>query len=174
MAKARPDPDLRYFSNAKALASARQPSRRSSYLKFQDYPVALACRAEAPTARRLVGEVGLEPTKAKPADLQSAPFAARDTPPHAVSGELGEPPNTPRQAGIPAGRFYGEGSGECQPEKAPWLRVVAGSPANCLAFEAVTQASVVDLKFLRFCRAFTGARSAKVAAGFAFDRAPAL
>ena len=29
----------------------------------------------------LVGEVGLEPTKAKPADLQSAPFAARDTPP---------------------------------------------------------------------------------------------
>ena len=30
----------------------------------------------------MVGEVGLEPTKAKPADLQSAPFAARDTPPH--------------------------------------------------------------------------------------------
>src|SRR5271155_2530229 len=29
----------------------------------------------------VVGEVGLEPTKAKPADLQSAPFAARDTPP---------------------------------------------------------------------------------------------
>src|SRR5262249_32217187 len=29
----------------------------------------------------LVGEVGLEPTKAKQADLQSAPFAARDTPP---------------------------------------------------------------------------------------------
>src|SRR5215510_12417434 len=29
----------------------------------------------------MVGEVGLEPTKAKPADLQSAPFAARDTPP---------------------------------------------------------------------------------------------
>jgi hypothetical protein len=28
-----------------------------------------------------VGEVGLEPTKAAPADLQSAPFAARDTPP---------------------------------------------------------------------------------------------
>ena len=28
-----------------------------------------------------MGEVGLEPTKAKPADLQSAPFAARDTPP---------------------------------------------------------------------------------------------
>ncbi len=30
----------------------------------------------------MVGEVGLEPTKAKPADLQSAPFAARDTPPN--------------------------------------------------------------------------------------------
>src|SRR4051812_44010395 len=29
----------------------------------------------------MVGEVGLEPTKAKPADLQSAPFAARDIPP---------------------------------------------------------------------------------------------
>ena len=31
--------------------------------------------------KRMVGEVGLEPTKATPADLQSAPFAARDTPP---------------------------------------------------------------------------------------------
>jgi hypothetical protein len=30
---------------------------------------------------RLVGEAGLEPAKAKPADLQSAPFAARDIPP---------------------------------------------------------------------------------------------
>jgi hypothetical protein len=43
--------------------------------------------------RRLVGEVGLEPTKAKPADLQSAPFAARDIPPlavepHGISGKL--------------------------------------------------------------------------------------
>jgi hypothetical protein len=28
-----------------------------------------------------VGRVGLEPTKAEPADLQSAPFAARDTDP---------------------------------------------------------------------------------------------
>jgi hypothetical protein len=28
-----------------------------------------------------VGEAGLEPAKAKPADLQSAPFAARDIPP---------------------------------------------------------------------------------------------
>jgi hypothetical protein len=30
-----------------------------------------------------VGRVGLEPTKAEPADLQSAPFAARDTDPSA-------------------------------------------------------------------------------------------
>ena len=29
----------------------------------------------------MVGEVGLEPTKPKTADLQSAPFAARDIPP---------------------------------------------------------------------------------------------
>ncbi len=28
-----------------------------------------------------MGEAGLEPAKAKPADLQSAPFAARDIPP---------------------------------------------------------------------------------------------
>jgi hypothetical protein len=39
----------------------------------------------APSQRRLVGEVGLEPTKAKPADLQSAPFAARDTPPSSAA-----------------------------------------------------------------------------------------
>jgi hypothetical protein len=44
--------------------------------------------AAAPNARRLVGEVGLEPTKAKPADLQSAPFAARDTPPNLASGRM--------------------------------------------------------------------------------------
>jgi hypothetical protein len=36
----------------------------------------------------LVGEVGLEPTKAKPADLQSAPFAARDTPPNPASARM--------------------------------------------------------------------------------------
>jgi hypothetical protein len=30
----------------------------------------------------MVGEVGLEPTKLKAADLQSAPFATRDTPPY--------------------------------------------------------------------------------------------
>jgi hypothetical protein len=31
--------------------------------------------------KAMVGEAGLEPAKAKPADLQSAPFAARDIPP---------------------------------------------------------------------------------------------
>ena len=36
----------------------------------------------------VVGEVGLEPTKAKPADLQSAPFAARDTPPNLASARM--------------------------------------------------------------------------------------
>ena len=41
-----------------------------------------ACRAvRSRSERRLVGEAGLEPAKAKPADLQSAPFASRDTPP---------------------------------------------------------------------------------------------
>src|SRR5947207_3408669 len=44
----------------------------------------------------VVGEVGLEPTKAKPADLQSAPFATRDIPPlavepHGISGKLQAP-----------------------------------------------------------------------------------
>ena len=41
----------------------------------------------------MVGEAGLEPAKAKPADLQSAPFAARDIPPlalepHGISGKM--------------------------------------------------------------------------------------
>src|SRR5215472_3702359 len=44
----------------------------------------LACVVRDP----VVGEVGLEPTKAKPADLQSAPFAARDTPPNLASGRI--------------------------------------------------------------------------------------
>src|ERR1700761_5677729 len=40
----------------------------------------------------VVGEVGLEPTKAMPADLQSAPFAARDIPPCAPSRNSASPP----------------------------------------------------------------------------------
>ena len=35
----------------------------------------------------MVGEVGLEPTKHYAADLQSAPFAARDIPPKPVKCE---------------------------------------------------------------------------------------
>ena len=50
-----------------------------------------------------MGEVGLEPTKAKPADLQSAPFAARDTPP-----SLGSAPRTktPRETRGAIGAGY--------------------------------------------------------------------
>src|SRR4051812_1749697 len=47
-----------------------------------------ACRSipYAILAAWMVGEVGLEPTKAKPADLQSAPFATRDIPPSRARG----------------------------------------------------------------------------------------
>src|SRR4051794_9731441 len=67
----------------------------------------------------MVGEAGLEPAKAKPADLQSAPFAARDTPPlavepHGISGKLQE---IRVASGTPAGGCYGDGWLECQPEK---------------------------------------------------------
>src|SRR5437660_6521181 len=54
----------------------------------------------------LVGEVGLEPTKAKPADLQSAPFAARDTPPNLASAWMRG-----------SSRGYGEHVGRCQPRR---------------------------------------------------------
>src|SRR5438270_8565544 len=43
------------------------------------YPATPVLRSRS--SDHLVGEVGLEPTKAAPADLQSAPFAARDIPP---------------------------------------------------------------------------------------------
>ena len=42
----------------------------------------------------MVGEVGLEPTKLKAADLQSAPFAARDTPPYFCNENRGLNPTT--------------------------------------------------------------------------------
>ncbi len=42
------------------------------------------------TVAGMVGEVGLEPTKHYAADLQSAPFAARDIPPFRLpSGRVG-------------------------------------------------------------------------------------
>jgi hypothetical protein len=56
----------------------RPPSLKLRRAAFAASPGSPAVAAQR---RRLVGEVGLEPTKAKPADLQSAPFAARDTPP---------------------------------------------------------------------------------------------
>ena len=57
----------------------------------------------------LVGEVGLEPTKAKPADLQSAPFAARDTPPD---------PSAPTNAHSPRSESRGrKGPGEPGPDR---------------------------------------------------------
>src|SRR4029079_7894135 len=77
----------------------------------------------------MVGEVGLEPTKAKPADLQSAPFAARDTPPlavepHGISGNL-------QAIRLPAehlaGRCYGDAPHGCQPEK-PGARFAGHDP----------------------------------------------
>ena len=62
----------------------------------------------------VVGEVGLEPTKAKPADLQSAPFAARDTPPQRVD----EPSSVCAiGAGTSVPAVYGDGGFPCQPRR---------------------------------------------------------
>ena len=73
------------------------------------------------SGRRLVGEAGLEPAKAKPADLQSAPFAARDIPPlavepHGISGKLQAFGLTAER---PQGRCYGDGVAGCQPPSIP-------------------------------------------------------
>src|SRR5262245_48261924 len=66
----------------------------------------------------MVGEVGLEPTKAKPADLQSAPFAARDTPPPSKRALF--------RAHIRlAGRVYEERPTWCQPRLGCSLRTKA-------------------------------------------------
>src|SRR5438552_2716606 len=50
----------------------------------------LGSPAEARCTGKVVGEAGLEPAKAKPADLQSAPFAARDIPPAPDVGQSPE------------------------------------------------------------------------------------
>src|SRR3984957_6247909 len=61
----------------------------------------------------MVGEVGLEPTKAKPADLQSAPFAARDTPP--------DPSARAADEKAPANRGQVEGALSCgEPRPVNW------------------------------------------------------
>ena len=65
-------------------------------------------RAGRMTVAGMVGEVGLEPTKHYAADLQSAPFAARDIPPFRLpSGRVGYAAMTcPCQQGEGAdGRF---------------------------------------------------------------------
>src|SRR3569833_1917669 len=63
-------------------------------------------------AAQVVGEVGLEPTKAKPADLQSAPFATRDTLPvpeePLATGHTNQPRRPEREA------VYGDATGLCQ------------------------------------------------------------
>src|ERR1700742_1885322 len=51
--------------------------------------------------RKVVGEVGLEPTKLKAADLQSAPFATRDTPPIFNNENRGLNPATGWRYGFP-------------------------------------------------------------------------
>ena len=65
----------------------------------------------------LVGEVGLEPTKAKPADLQSAPFAARDTPPDPSARRRGR--KGPGEPGPLRGGLILRGALPCQPKKRP-------------------------------------------------------
>ena len=65
----------------------------------------------------MVGEVGLEPTKAKPADLQSAPFAARDIPPNRRWICLSQTPASPGLARAQIGALYARDGKACQREK---------------------------------------------------------
>ena len=68
----------------------------------------------------MVGEVGLEPTKHYAADLQSAPFAARDIPPNTVSS----PPEVVQRHlhNMSVRRAYGVKSFFCQHKAEPILR----------------------------------------------------
>ena len=54
----------------------------------------MAVAIRRPDGLGMVGEVGLEPTKLKAADLQSAPFATRDTPPYFYNENRGLNPVT--------------------------------------------------------------------------------
>ncbi len=63
----------------------------------------------------MVGEAGLEPAKAKPADLQSAPFAARDIPP--PRGFTPTQEKAPREHGANPWGAYGDSAPDCQPKK---------------------------------------------------------
>ena len=84
------------YTRAREVPHASPPSPRLRRLPSRS----AGLPAAAPQARRLVGEVGLEPTKAKPADLQSAPFAARDTPPLVVARIRFDDGSDCRPAGI--------------------------------------------------------------------------
>ena len=70
----------------------------------------------------MVGEVGLEPTKAKPADLQSAPFAARDTPPNLASPRMR---GSGRVMGSALGGVNRATSARASAEKAPDILILA-------------------------------------------------
>src|SRR5712671_6680024 len=92
-------------------AVAAAPARLRPWAEFTIgpaiWPDPLGGQPCAASQRRLVGEAGLEPAKAKPADLQSAPFAARDIPPlalepHGISGKLQAPGEKPA-GGLRAG-----------------------------------------------------------------------
>src|ERR1044072_4203387 len=66
----------------------------------------------------VVGEVGLEPTKAKPADLQSAPFAARDIPPARRRTSWNRRQNASiRRTGAGCPPCYGDAPPGCQPAR---------------------------------------------------------
>ena len=83
----------------------------------------LVCDVQLPSSivcpDPMVGEVGLEPTKAKPADLQSAPFATRDTPPirpDMSKPSLSQTPTSPGFARAQWGAVCRDGKA-CQREK---------------------------------------------------------
>src|SRR6201996_9029506 len=69
----------------------------------------------------MVGEVGLEPTKLKAADLQSAPFATRDTPPYFYT--MKTEGYTLPPAGVTAFRPYARGRAKKYLQKRVWLRI---------------------------------------------------
>ena len=82
----------------------------------------------------MVGEVGLEPTKSKTADLQSAPFAARDIPPNR---RIELEPNANEPGGLPgplSGGLYARHTWACQPQKrqcpGSQIRNILGSPGR--------------------------------------------
>lgn len=88
---------------------------------------------------KMVGEAGLEPAKAKPADLQSAPFAARDIPPPGA-GKTG-PLRRRRPKQQTRGASLCEASGPLSTPNSAFRTARSGFPPKCppgqsqLAFE---------------------------------------